>query len=78
MGRGMPTLKEFNGFSISMYFEDHNPPHVHVRGSGFAATMRIADAKVMAGDLPARAGREAASWVEKNREMLFARWEELH
>jgi hypothetical protein len=30
----MPTIAIFNGIIIQMFFEDHDPPHVHAIYSG--------------------------------------------
>jgi hypothetical protein len=27
----MPTISRFFGILIQMYFDDHNPPHFHVK-----------------------------------------------
>jgi hypothetical protein len=73
----MPTIKDFGGYKVTMYAEDHNPPHVHVIGPDFQAVVRIADAKVFAGIIPARHRREASAWIAANRAELMAKWNEL-
>ena len=30
----MPEISRFYGIVISMYYDDHNPPHFHVRYGG--------------------------------------------
>ena len=72
----MPTVKDFGGYKITLYAEDHNPPHVHVIGPDFQAKVRIADAKVFAGAIPARHRREALAWVATNRGMLMTKRKE--
>src|SRR5258708_5052664 len=52
----MPTIKDFGGYKVTLYAEDHNPPHVHVIGPDFQAKVRIADSNVFAGALPPRRG----------------------
>jgi hypothetical protein len=73
----MPTVKNFGGYKVTMYAEDHNPPHVHVIGSDFQAKVRITDAEVFAGIIPRPKRREALSWISMNRERLMAKWNEL-
>jgi hypothetical protein len=73
----MPTLKDFGGYKIVLYAEDHNPPHVHVVGPDFHAKVRIADAEVFAGVIPPRHRREALSWISGSRETLMVKWNEL-
>jgi len=74
----MPTVKDFGSYKITLYAEDHNPPHVHVIGPDFQAKARIADAEVFAGAIPPRHRREALSWIAANREKLKAKWDELN
>ena len=67
----MPTMKDFGSYKITLYAEDH------VIGPDFQAKVRIADAEVFAGSIPARHRREALAWVTANSRTLMARWEEL-
>jgi hypothetical protein len=41
----MPIIAIFDGIIIQMFFEDHDPLHVHVIYSGAKALVRIAMAK---------------------------------
>jgi hypothetical protein len=70
----VPVLKDFGSFRITMYFEDHNPPHVHVVGPGFHALVAIADAQILRGAIPARQRRRALTWITENRQTLLERW----
>ena len=72
----MPTLARFAGFEIAMYFEDHNPPHVHVVGPDFEILIAIRGGAVLAGYAPARVQRTAAVWIARNRAALLDRWEQ--
>ena len=74
----MPTLARFANFEIDMYFEDHNPPHVHVVGRQFEMLVAIRDGAVLAGELPPRVRRVAMRWIAGNRDALLREWDELH
>jgi Domain of unknown function (DUF4160) len=39
----MPTIAIFNGIIIQMFFEDHDPAHVHAIYSGAKALVSIND-----------------------------------
>ena len=71
----MPTIKDFGGFRVCMYFEDHGTPHFHVVGPEFGAKVAIGDLTILAGHLPRRA-REALEWAEGNRARLLELWME--
>ena len=73
----MPEIKRFGGFKLLMFFQDENPPHVHVKGADFAAKVRIANGDLLAGDAPSRVLSRARRWVEENRAELEAMWEEF-
>jgi Domain of unknown function (DUF4160) len=78
----VPEVKRFGGFKLLMFFQDENPPHVHIRDSDFAAKIRISNGELLAGDAPSKALRQAPSRVEDNRAELsamcdeFQRWPE--
>jgi len=66
----MPTIAEFYGIAIQMFFADHNPPHFHARYGRARALVRIADGEIIQGELPptaARLVRESA--LARNREL---------
>jgi len=70
----MPEIARFGNFKLLMFFQDENPPHVHIKGSDFAAKMRISNGEVLAGDAPGRVLRQARRWVESHRTELSALW----
>jgi hypothetical protein len=74
----MPTIKDFGGFKITMYFEDHNPPHFHVVSPTQAVVVEIATLTVFAGTIKAPQLREALEWAEANKELLEQKWNDLH
>jgi hypothetical protein len=57
MGRQLPELTRFFGIIISMYYNDHSPPHFHAKYVDKQASIRIDDGYVIAGNLGARALR---------------------
>jgi hypothetical protein len=73
----MPEIKRFGSFRLLMFFQDENPPHVHIVGTDFAAKIRISNGELLAGSAPGRALRQAQRWVEAHRLDLVALWEEF-
>jgi hypothetical protein len=51
----MPTISEFFGILIRMYYDDHNPPHFHAYYGGHEAIISIETLEIMEGSLPKRA-----------------------
>jgi hypothetical protein len=50
----MPEISRFLGIVITMHYDDHAPPHFHVRYSGRKATLSIRPLEVLQGRLPPR------------------------
>lgn len=74
----MPVVHNAGSYVIAMYFEDHNPPHVHVVGRDFEGLVAIGDLTVFRGSIPGRFSRAALGWIEAHREELLAKWNEWH
>ena len=73
----MPEIKRFGNFKILMFFQDENPPHVHIKGTDFAAKIRISNGDLLAGKAPSKVLSRARRWVEENRANLSAMWDEF-
>ena len=65
------------GISILMYFNDHNPPHFHVKYNDFRAAISIANLAVLEGELPSRVLGLVIEWAELHRLELQADWDSL-
>ena len=50
----MPEIRRFGSFKLLMFFQDENPPHVHIKGADFAAKVRISNGELLAGDAPGK------------------------
>ena len=70
----MPEICRFLGIVITMCFDEHNPPHFHVRYNEYRASIEIESLNVMAGSVPARVRGLVAEWAELHRRELLAMW----
>ncbi len=70
----MPVISRFYGIVIIMYFNDHNPPHLHAKYSGDEALLTF-DGDVLQGGLPGRAMKLVKEWALLHREELLNNWE---
>lgn len=71
----MPEISRFLGIIISMYFDEHNPPHFHIQYNEFRASMDINNLNLIAGSLPARVRGLVEEWAELHRDELLNMWE---
>lgn len=71
----MPVLFDAGSYVVRMYFEDHNPPHVHIVGPDFEGLVSIRELVVFRGSIPARFAGDALRWIEENRGDLLLKWD---
>jgi len=71
----MPELSRFMGISILMYFNDHNPPHFHVKYNDYRAKISIGELNVLESNLPARILGLVIEWAELHKEELMQNWD---
>ena len=70
----MPILSRFFGITIAMYYQDHQPPHVHARYGAYEALVEIDSGRVE-GHMPRRALQMVLEWRTLHLEALQANWQ---
>lgn len=73
----MPRISAFYGIVISMYWDEHPPPHFHATYAEWSAQIEVESLHVMGGDLPPRAQRLVRKWASEHRGELLANWRRL-
>lgn len=71
----MPTISRFFGIIISMYWDEHNPPHFHVRFGEYKCSVSITNISIIAGELPKKQERLVLAWAEIHQKELLQNWE---
>jgi hypothetical protein len=69
----MPTISQFYGILIQMYFNDKHHPHFHAIYNGHRAVFSI-NGELIEGKLPNRARRLVTLWAKQHRAELLANW----
>ncbi len=70
----MPTISRFFGIIISMYHNDHGPPHFHATYSGTEALIAIESLDVLEGRLPSRVLALVLEWATEHKDELRENW----
>ena len=73
----MPTIAYFLGIAIQMYYDDHPPPHIHVKYNEHQARFAIETGELISGSLPARARRLVQEWIALRRAQLTDNWRRM-
>jgi hypothetical protein len=75
----MPTLARLHSCKLTMYVNDHNPPHFHVLANdGSNALVALATLTVIAGSVNAATLKEAQAWAGNHATVLAAKWKALN
>ena len=70
----MPEICRFLGIVIGMYYNEHNPPHFHLRYNEYRAVMGIETLNILDGKLPARVRGLVEEWAEMHQQELLVMW----
>lgn len=70
----VPEISRFFGIVVTMYYDDHRPPHFHARYAGNEATVAFSPLAVLDGSLPPRALALVMEWASLHRDELAADW----
>lgn len=71
----MPEICRFFGIIIRMFFDDHEPPHIHVEYQGYKAVFDLMG-NITGGDLQSRtAVRLVREWIDLRSKELRQNWE---
>jgi hypothetical protein len=61
-------------FVITMYYDDHPPPHFHARYGGYQAQIGIQPLTFLNGSLPPRVVGQVFEWAQTHQEELLDDW----
>jgi hypothetical protein len=73
----MPQVSRFFGIIISMFYDEHNPPHFHAAYGEFFAEVGIYDLNIIAGRLPSRALGLVIEWASIHQAELLVNWKHI-
>lgn len=71
----MPIISRFLGIIIAMFYNEHNPPHFHVRYNDFKATISIKNFVLLDGKLPPKVLDLVIEWANTHQVELMEDWE---
>jgi uncharacterized protein DUF4160 len=70
----VPEICRFFGIVITMYYNDHAPPHFHARYGRAKASIGIDSLQVLDGSLPPRALGLVVEWALSHQGELTNDW----
>ena len=70
----VPEISRFFGIIIAMYYDDHAPPHFHVRYGEQKAIIAIETIGILRGQLSQKALALVSEWAAEHQDELRADW----
>ena len=71
----MPEISRFFGIMIRMFFDEHNPPHIHAEYQGNKAVLDFSG-NVLKGDLKSRTALKLVrEWIDLRQDELHLDWQ---
>ena len=72
--KNMPEICIFFGIIISLYWRDHNPPHIHFTYGNYECSMSVLD-RVVNGQAPAKVIAKVNEWIDLHETEILTLWE---
>lgn len=73
----MPQISKFFGIIISMFYDEHNPPHFHATYGEYNAEIGIKEINVLIGKLPPRVLGLVIEWALIHQTELMENWKRI-
>ena len=71
----MPEISLFFGIRVTMYYDDHNPPHFHAEYNGQKVLVDIMEGRILNGAFPSRQLKFVLAWTEIHQAELMENWD---
>lgn len=72
--RIMPEICKFFGIIISLYWRDHNPPHIHFTYGEYECSISVLD-RVVDGKAPSKVIAKVNEWMDLYEAEILSLWE---
>lgn len=70
----MPTISQFYGIAIRMFYNDHAPPHFHAVYGEYELIVGISPIAILAGSAPGRVRSMVLEWAALRQQELQDNW----
>lgn len=71
----MPIISMFRGIKVTMYWNDHMPPHFHASYGSDNVLISISDLEVIEGSFPSKQLKMLLGWAALRQDQLLDNWE---
>jgi len=72
----MPLIKNLDGIRIYIFYNDHEPPHLHCYDGGDVAVINL-QGGIIRGKIAKNKQKKAIDWIKENKSQLDKKWQEI-
>ena len=72
----MPLIKNLDGIRIYIFYNDHEPPHLHCYEGGTVTVITL-QGNIIRGKISKNKEKKAINWIKENNNMLVGKWNEI-
>ena len=72
----MPEICKFYGIIISLYWRDHNPPHIHFTYGEYECSISVLD-RVVDGKAPSKVIAKVNEWMDLHEAEILTLWDAI-
>jgi hypothetical protein len=70
----MPTISQFYGIAIRMFYNDHAPPHFHAVYGEYELIVGVSPIAILIGSAPGRVRSMVLEWAALHQQELQDNW----
>ena len=70
----MPEICRFFGIIISLYWKDHNPPHIHFAYGSCECSITVLD-RIVNDQAPSKVIAKVNEWIDLHEAEILTLWE---
>ncbi|MEW6642826.1 MAG: DUF4160 domain-containing protein [Pseudomonadota bacterium] len=74
----MAKLHTIGKTIVTVYANDHLPPHFHILNPDFEALVEIRTLTILRGEIDGSSGREALEWAKDNISVIRDEWNRVN
>ena len=70
----MPEICRFFGIIVSLYWRDHNPPHIHFTYGGYECSISVTE-RIVDGKVRSKVITKVNEWMDLHESEILSLWE---
>ena len=74
----MATIYSSGSFKITVYADDHNPPHFHILTPDESIAIELTTFTILKGKMKGKHLANALDWAKEHKDDIWKEWNRVH